>query len=169
MGRFETQRLTADANLAALGNLSGLWLDRVHVRKPPKLVILDMDSPVSPTHGGQEGTAYNGHFGCTCYHPLCLFNQFSDLERCSLRPGNVHSADGWRDVLDPVVTRYRDRKLRRYFWGDVAYAAPDIYEYLEPEGFGYAIRLPGNSVLQGYIGRLLRRPLGRPPLEVRRY
>jgi hypothetical protein len=58
-----------------------------------------MDSSVSPTHGDQEGTAYNGHFGCTCYHPLFLFNQFGDLERCALRPGNVYSADGWRIVV----------------------------------------------------------------------
>ena len=82
------------------------------------MIILDMDSSVSPTHGEQEGTAYNGHFGCTCYHPLFLFNQFGDLERCSLRPGNVHSADGWREVLEPVVERYRERNLRRYFRGD---------------------------------------------------
>jgi hypothetical protein len=169
MGRFETQWLTADANLAALGDLSGLWIDRVHRRKPPKLVILDMDSSVSPTHGDQEGTAYNGHFGCTCYHPLFVFNQFGDLERCALRPGNVHSADDWRSVLAPVVARYRGRKLRRCFRGDAAFASPGIYEYLEAEGFGYAIRLPANSVLQGYIGHLLRRPRGRPPMEVRRY
>ncbi len=58
------------------------------------MIILDMDSSVSPTYGDQEGAAYNGDFGCTCYHPLFLFNQFRDLERCSLRPGNVHSADG---------------------------------------------------------------------------
>ncbi len=64
------------------------------VGRPPKMIILDMDSSVSPTHGEQEGAAYNGHFGCCCYHPLFLFNQFGDLERCSLRPGNVHSADG---------------------------------------------------------------------------
>jgi hypothetical protein len=66
---------------------------------------LDMDSSVSPTHGKQEGSAYNGHFGCTCYHPPFLFNQFGDLERCSLRPGNVHSADDWEGVLKPVVVR----------------------------------------------------------------
>ena len=58
--------------------------------------MLDMDSSVSPTFGDQENTAYNGHFGCTCYHPLFVFNQFGDLERCALRPGNVHSADGCR-------------------------------------------------------------------------
>ena len=58
-------------------------------------------------HGDQEGTVYNGHFGCTCYHPLILFNQFEDLERCSLRSGNVHSADDWEGVLKPVVVRYK--------------------------------------------------------------
>src|SRR3981081_1007464 len=26
--------------------------------------------------------------------------------RCALRPGNVHSAEGWGDVLKPVVVRY---------------------------------------------------------------
>ncbi len=169
MGRFETQWLANDTNLPALAAVPGAWIDRVHGRKPPKSLVVDMDSSVSPTHGDQEGTAYNGHFGCTCYHPLFLFNQFGDLERCALRPGNVHSADGWRAVLDPVVARYRDRKLRRYFRGDAAFASPDIYEYLEAEGFGYTIRLPANSVLQGYIGHLLRRPKGRPPMEVRRY
>jgi hypothetical protein len=37
-----------------------------------------------------------------------VFNQLGDVERCALRPGNVHSADGWRVVLEPVVARYRD-------------------------------------------------------------
>ena len=98
MGRFETELLATDENVEALADMNGVWIDKVHDRHPPKMIILDMDSSVSPTHGEQEGTAYNGHFGCTCYHPLFLFNQFGDLERCSLRPGNVHSADGWRNV-----------------------------------------------------------------------
>jgi len=71
-------------------------------------IIPDMDSSVSETYGGQEGSAYNGHFGCTCYHPLFCFNQFGDLERCLLRKGNVASADDWRVVLEPIVGRYRD-------------------------------------------------------------
>jgi hypothetical protein len=75
----------------------------VHQWRPPKIIVLDMDSSESPTYGKQEGSAYNGHFGCTCYHPLFVFNQFGDLERCALRPGNVHSAEGWRAVLEPVV------------------------------------------------------------------
>jgi hypothetical protein len=169
MGRFETELLSTNDNLVALANLSGVWIDAVHGRKPLKSIVLDMDSSVSPTHGDQEGTAYNGHFGCTCYHPLFVFNQFGDLERCALRPGNVHSAHGWRDVLEPVVARYRGERLRRLFRGDAAFALPDIYEFLEAEGFGYAIRLPANTILQGNIAHLLKRPVGRPPKDVRRY
>src|SRR5882672_11892071 len=84
--------------------------------------------------------------------PLFVFNQLGDLERCALRSGNVHSAADWRDVLEPVVARYRDAVKRRYFRGDAAFANPEIYEFLEAEGYGYAIRLPTNSVLQGKIG-----------------
>ena len=167
MGRFETEWLPRPENLAALTDLSGQWIDKVHQRKPPKRIVLDMDSSESPTYGEQEGSAYNGHFGCTCYHPLFVFNQLGDLERCALRPGNVHSADGWRAVLEPVVARYRGTGKRFYFRGDAAFANPDIYEFLEAEG--YVIRLPTNSVLQGKIGYLLSRPVGRPPHEVRRY
>lgn len=45
--------------------------------------------------GDQEGAAWNGRFECTCYHPNFLFHQFGMPERCALRNGNVHSADGW--------------------------------------------------------------------------
>ena len=37
------------------------WIERVHDHDPPRRVVLDMDSSVSPTFGEQEGTAYNGH------------------------------------------------------------------------------------------------------------
>jgi hypothetical protein len=169
MGRFETKWLAAPANLSALCALPGQWVDRVHGRRPPRGIVLDMDSSVSPTHGDQELSVWNGHYQCTCYHPLFLFNQFGDLERCALRPGNVHSADGWRDMLDPVVARYRGKVSRIYFRADAGFANPEVYEYLEGEGIKYAIRLPANRVLQERIGYLLKRPVGRPPNEIRRF
>jgi hypothetical protein len=169
MGRFETQWLAAPANLSALSDLSGQWIDIVHGRRPPRGIVLDMDSSVSPTHGEQEMSVWNGHFQCTCYHPLFVFNQFGDLERCILRPGNVHSADGWESVLKPVIVRYQGKVLRIYFRADAAFAMPGLYECLEAERVKYAIRIPTNQVLQNRIGYLLKRPVGRPPNEVRRF
>jgi hypothetical protein len=166
----DAQRLRHDPakNLSALTDLSGQWIDRVHGRRPPKGVVLDMDSSVSPTHGEQEMSVWNGHYECTCYHPLFVFNQFGDLERCSLRPGNVHSADGWEGVLTPVVERYQGKVSRIYFRADAGFANPEVYEFLEAEGIKYAIRLPANRVLQERIGYLLKRPVGRPSNDVRR-
>jgi len=73
-------------------------------------------------YGEQEGSAYNGHFCCTCYHPLFVFNQLGDVERCALRSGNVHSADGWRTVLEPVVARYRGTDWRYRYFEEVSLA-----------------------------------------------
>src|SRR3954464_10665421 len=49
MGRLETPGPGNPANLAALAALSGTWIDRVHQRRPPDGVILDLDSSESPT------------------------------------------------------------------------------------------------------------------------
>jgi hypothetical protein len=68
-----------------------------------------------------------------------------------------------------VIARYRECVKRLYFRGDAAFANPEIYEFIEAEQIGYTIRLPANDVLQRRIGYLLKRPVGRPPHEVRRY
>jgi hypothetical protein len=168
MGRFETEVLTTAENLAALADMPGRWIDRHHAAKPLHWITLDMDSSVSPTHGEQEGTAWNGHFDCSCYHPLFVFNQFGHLERCKLRPGNVHSAEGWEEVLKPVMARYADKDILHLFRADAAFAIPALYATLETAGYFYAIRLPTNAVLQEKIADLLKRPVGRPPNHVRR-
>src|SRR6056297_136722 len=110
IGRLQTETLALTENRAALADLNGQWIDRFHDRNGLKYIVLDMDTSVSPTHGDQEGAAWNGHFDCTCYHRLFLFNQLGMLERWALRHGNVHSADNWQDFPDPVIARYARRK-----------------------------------------------------------
>ena len=162
VGRFETEMLSTRNNLTALMDLSGEWIDKVHRRKPPKQLILDMDSSVSETYGKQEGTAYNGYFECTCYHPLFVFNQFGDLERAMLRRGNHASAKFWRRVLQPVIERYRHLSIPKFFRGDAAFANPALYRLLEKEGYHYAIRIKAHAVLARELAHLLTRPVGRP-------
>ena len=162
VGRFETEMLSTKSNLTALMNLSGEWIDQVQQRKPPKQLILDLDSSVSETYGKQEGTAYNGHFTCTCYHPLFLFNQDGELERAMLRRGNQASAKFWRRVLLPVIERYRRLSIPKFFRGDAAFANPALYRLLEKEDYHYAIRIKANAVLEREVEHLLTRPVGRP-------
>ena len=163
MGRFETEVLTQRSNPNALTEVSGKWIDTLRQRKPDDRIILDMDSSVSETHGHQEGSAYNGYFECTCYHPAFCFNQHGDLECALLRNGNVHSADDWRSVLEPVVARYRAMMIKKFFRGDSAFAIPELYTFLEVEHYLYAIRLKSNCLLEREIEHLLMRPVGRPP------
>ena len=162
VGRFETEIINTSSNLKKLMDLSGEWIDKVHQRKPPKELILDLDSSVSETYGQQEGSAYNGHFECRCYHPLFLFNQDGDLERAMLRRGNHASAKFWRRVLLPVIERYRHLDIPKLFRGDAAFANPALYRVLEEEGYRYVIRLKANAVLEREIEHLLTRPVGRP-------
>ena len=163
MSRFETGVLTQDGNVEGLDRLNAAWVDRAMRQTTHRRVILDMDSSESPVHGQQEGSSYNGHFESTCYHPLFVFNQFGDCEGTKLRAGKVHSAHKWRDVLEPILSRYEETGVRRYFRADAAFAKPDIYEYLEERRVFYAMRLPSNDVLQREIAPLLIRPVGRPP------
>ena len=97
-----------------------------------------------------------------------MFNRFGDVERCALRPGNEHSADGWRAVLEPVIVRYRYTGKRLYFRGDAAFANAEMHEFLEAERASYTIRLPANRVLQDRLGYPLKRRVGRSPHEEHR-
>ena len=64
MARFETETLSTKENLKFLMDCSGKWIDQAHQHRKLNKLILDMDSSVSETYGHQEGSAYNGHFGC---------------------------------------------------------------------------------------------------------
>ena len=162
VSRFETDILTQEQNIDALAPLNSTWVSKAVSLSLAKKVILDIDSSESPVHGNQEGSAYNGHFESTCYHPLFCFNNYGDCEGAVLRPGNVHSADGWEEFLEPIVKRYRETDKKLYLRGDAAFASPDVYEYLEDNSILYAVRISANQVLYREIDHLMTRPVGRP-------
>ena len=102
---FETEVLTQEENLAGLAALNRELVARAEAIDSPRRVVLDMDSTEVPVYGEQEQSAYNGHFESTCYHPLLLFNREGDCLAAKLRPGNVHSAEGWEELLLPEIER----------------------------------------------------------------
>ena len=119
MGRFETEPLATDENV---GGIDG------QAKRQPDPEQRTMVTSAVPL--------------------LFLFNQFGDLERCSLRPGNVHSADGWRNVLEPVVMRYKERKVRLYFRGEPhrRYTKPPFHRTF----MGYSRVLPNRTDRSAY-------------------
>jgi len=68
-----------------------------------------------------------------------------------LRPGNVHSAEGWEELLLPEVERQQQQGKAVIFRADAAFAKPELYEALEARDVKYAIRLPANDNLQRNI------------------
>jgi hypothetical protein len=159
---FETEVLTQEENLAGLAALNRELVAKAEAIASPRRVVLDMDSTEVLVHGRQEQSAYNGHFESTCYHPLLLFNREGDCLAAKLRPGNVHSADGWEELLLPEIEWQQTLGKEVIFRGDAAFAKPELYEALEERDVKYAIRLPANDNLQRNIRELLTRPVGRP-------
>jgi hypothetical protein len=143
---FETGVLTEERNYQGLARLNTALTQHAATRSSNRLVTLDIDSSESPVHGAQEQSAYNGHFESVCYHPLCVFNPEGDCLAAKLRPGNVHSADGWDKVLLPIIGWYRAQGHTVVVRGDAAFALPALYGALERRGVRYAIRLPANDV-----------------------
>ena len=121
-----------------------------------------MDSTEIPVYGQQEQSAYNGPFESTCYYRLLLFNREGDCLAAKLRPGNVHSAEGWEELLLPEIERQQKLGKEVVFRADAAFAKPEVYEALEARGVKYAIRIPANGSLERDIAELLPRPVGRP-------
>ncbi len=91
-----------------------------------------------------------------------LFNREGDCLAATLRPGNVHSAEGWEEVRLPEIERQQRRGKEVVFRADAAFAKPEIYEALEERKVKYAIRLPANDNLERQVAQLLTRPVGRP-------
>jgi hypothetical protein len=159
---FETEMLAEEENFAGLGRLNRTLIGRAEAMDSAWRAVLDMDSTEIPVYGEQEQAAYNGHFDPTCYHPLLLFNREGDCLAAKLRPGNVHSAEDWEELLLPEIERQQKLGKEVVFRADAAFAKPEIYEALEERGVKYAIRIPSNDSLERDIAELLTRPVGRP-------
>ena len=152
---FETEILAEDANFAGLAGLSRALIAKAEALDSGYRTVLDMDSTEIPVYGEQEQSAYNGHFESTCYHPLLLFNRDGDCLAAKLRPGNVHSAEGWEELLLPEIEGQQKLGKEVVFRADAAFAKPEIYEALEERGVKYAIRIPANENLDRDVGELL--------------
>jgi hypothetical protein len=159
---FETEMLAEEGNFAGLARLNRELIGKAETIPWQYRAVLDMDSTEIPVYGEQAQSADNGHFESTCYHPRLLFNREGDCLAAKLRPGNVHSAEGWEELLLAEIERQQTLGKEVVFRADAAFAKPEIYEALEERGVKYAIRIPANDTMVRDIEELLIRPVGRP-------
>src|ERR1039457_6475291 len=159
---FETEILAEDANFAGLAGLSRALIAKAEALDSGYRTVLDMDSTEIPVYGAQEESAYNGHFESTCFHPLLLFSRDGDCLAAKLRPGNVHSAEGWEELLLPEIELQQKRSKEVAFRADAAFAKLFIDTALKGRGVKSPIRIPANENLEQDVVELLLRPMGRP-------
>ena len=126
-----------------------------------KHITIDLD----PTHGGQQLSFFNGHYGTWCYLPVAGFVTFEReadqyLFCYVLRPGNAPAKQGAIGILDRVIKRLRAAfpKARILVRLDGGFGGPELLNFLEDEAkVGYIIGMAENKVLK----RRARRRMGR--------
>lgn len=159
MSRLEEEMLAGEENFKVLeeGNLE--WAIKYYKIKGIKRVDLHIDSSEDEVHGKQEGSAYNGHFGEVCYHPIFLIDNYGGILKGKLRGGNVWSAEGAVEFIEPVIKRLKEEGIKIRVIGDAAFAYPGMYELCEREKITYYFRLKSNDVLERKLNKyIVRRP-----------
>ena len=123
--------LARDENLAGLEGINRGLTAQAEAFDSSQRVVLDMDSTEIRVYGRQEHSTYIGHFEPTCYHPLLLFDGEGDCLAAKLRPGNVHSAEDWAELLLLEIECQQAEGKQVPFRADAVFAKPEFCETLE--------------------------------------
>ena len=126
---------------------------RLHGRA--RRVTIDLDPTDDPTHGAQQLSFFNGHYGNWCYLPQLAFLSFdreAEQYLCAavLRPGNAVAADGTVGLLCRLLPLLRSAFPRARFLVrlDGGFATPEIFDFLDAEpGLDYVVAMAKNAVL----------------------
>lgn len=117
-------------------------------------IILDMDSTEDRTYGGQQLSFFNGHYDSYMYHPLLIFEGKSGvLLNSRLRPGNSAAFRQAVPMLRALTRRLRGEFADREIGlrADGAFGTPEIMDYAEYAGLGYAIGFGRNEKLHEIV------------------
>jgi hypothetical protein len=118
-------------------------------------VTVDLDVTDDPTHGAQQLSFFNGHYGHWCYLPMVAhltFNGEREQYLCAavLRPGNAPTQRGTLALLTRILRRLQERcpGVRLLVRLDGGYAEPELFEFLDEVCVDYVVGMPKNAVLE---------------------
>lgn len=136
-----------------------------------KRLTLDLDGFPVEVEGHQNGSAYNGYYKTTVFHPLvALVGETGDMLGMMLRKGNAHAAEDFvpfvLGLAKKLVGRVCEALLVRI---DAGMVSEEILSALEAAGIDYVARVRNNSWLDREAAPYKHRPVGRRPVEPREW
>ena len=145
--------------------LADIVIERQRDRRGGKArrITIDMDPTDDPTHGAQQLTFFNGHYGGFCYLPMVGTLQFNDesekyLFTIVLRPGNAHWSRGAIGILKRIIAKLRvvfpETQIRVRL--DGGFSSPAILDYHDQEHVEYLVGFAGNLALEARVEPLMR-------------
>jgi len=136
---------------------------RKRLRGRVRRITIDLDPTDDPTHGQQQLTLFNGHYGHWCYLPVAGFLQFDEepdqyLFAYVLRAGGAPATEGAIPLLRRVIGRLRKAfpKVIVRVRLDGGFAAPELFDFLDEQRVEYAVAMAKNAVLEGYAEPLMK-------------
>lgn len=156
ISRFENAITAREA--AAMGRRFEAFVIKRLARRHRKarVVTIDLDSTVDPTHGNQQLTLFNGFYDSWCYLPLVGFLSVDGdpeqyLFHARLRPGNSRDVRGVVPLLRRTVAELRRKfpKAKIRVRTDAGFYHPMLLDVLEELRVVYAVGMPKNAALAG--------------------
>ena len=127
---------------------------------PPKVIVLDMDHSEDATHGQQEFSFYNHHYGTYCYLPLFLFEGLSGkFITAVLRPGKRPKGAENAMLIKRVL------KHLRTAWPETRIVLRGDGHFSNPELMALAMADPHTDFIFGLTGNRVLKDLAEPLLE----
>ena len=130
----------------------------------PTRITLDLDHTDDATHGQQELSLYNHHYGHYCYLPLLVFEAGSGaLVTAVLRPGKRPTGAENAMIMKRVLRLLRQHwpDTRILLRGDGHFANPELMQLIIDDGNAdFIFGLTGNAVLSRMAEGLMKNARG---------
>jgi len=117
---------------------------------PPREVTLDIDDTVDVTHGAQQLSLFNTHYGERCFLPMHVYETATGRPvAVLLRSGKTPSGREVRGQVRRLVRRIRMHwpATKITIRGDSHYGRHEAMTWCEANGVDYIFGLGGNDVL----------------------
>jgi hypothetical protein len=118
---------------------------------PPKVIVLDVDDPEDPVHGGQAHARYDGYYGGYCFMPLHVYEGLSGRLITTILKAKRFTGPQMLAVLKRLVKRLRQAWPHTLLIvrGDSHFAYPEMMQWMDVQlHMGYVTGLTSNTVLQ---------------------